>query len=303
MPTLQLIAPSGDPQDQDAVARAVDYFQNKNWRVKGQSAALRHHQRFAGTDDERASEINALAKYALDEHAAHKPALAMASRGGYGLSRILDCIDFAALAAADLRFIGHSDFTAFTLAYLALTGKPSYAGPMACFDFGAEKLSPFTQHHFWELLGAGADATQITTAQPDAFDAQGTLWGGNLTMISQLVGSPYMPDIKGGILFLEDINEHPYRIERAIYQLREAGVLAAQSAIVLGQFNGYKLYDNDAGYDFDQMVAHLRSRCDVPILTDLAFGHVRDKLTLPVGVNAHLSVKGDAGYTLAYSKI
>ena len=303
MPTLQLIAPSGDPHDQDAVARAVDYFQSKSWRVKGQSAAMRHHQRFAGTDDERTNELNALAKYAHAEHAVHKPDLVMALRGGYGLSRILDRIDFAALAAADLKFMGHSDFTAFTLAYLALTGKPSYAGPMACFDFGAENLSPFTQHHFWELLGAGADATQIKTAQPYDFDAQGTLWGGNLTMISQLVGSKYLPDVKGGILFLEDINEHPYRIERAMYQLREAGILESQSAVVLGQFNGYKLYDNDAGYDFEQMVAHLRSRCNVPILTQLAFGHVRDKLTLPVGTQAHLSVKGDAGYTLSFTKI
>jgi muramoyltetrapeptide carboxypeptidase len=303
MPLLHLIAPSGDPQDQDAVARAVDYFQEKGWQVKGQSSALRHFQRFAGTDDERAAELNALAKYAQPEFKDSKPDFVMALRGGYGLSRILDRIDFEGLAAADLVFIGHSDFTAFTLAYYAITGKASYSGPMTCFDFGADSPSSFTQHHFWELLGAGIDATKVRVAQPYQFKTEGVLWGGNLTMVSQLVGSRYLPEVKDGILFLEDINEHPYRIERAIYQLREAGILSQQRAIILGQFNGYKLYENDAGYDFDEMVKHLRSRIDIPLLTDLPFGHVRDKLTLPVGRVAQLDVSQDDGYVLSYGRI
>jgi muramoyltetrapeptide carboxypeptidase len=140
-------------------------------------------------------------------------------------------------------------------------------------------------------------------AQPYQFKTEGILWGGNLTMVSQLVGSPYLPNVKQGILFLEDINEHPYRIERAIYQLREAGILKQQVAIVLGQFNGYKLYENDAGYCFEEMVKHLRSRIDIPILTDLPFGHVRDKLTLPVGQIAQLEVSQDDGYVLSYPRI
>lgn len=303
MPTIQFIAPSGDPQDQNAVARAVDYFQGKNWHVKGQGAAMRHFQRFAGTDQERANELNALACYAQSDLQQSKPALVMALRGGYGLSRILDQIDFDALAKADLAFMGHSDFTAFTLAYLAMTGKPSYMGPMACFDFGAETVSPFTQHHFWELIDSGSDATHVKEKQPYTFEAKDILWGGNLTMVSQMVGSRYMPDIKGGILFLEDINEHPYRLERAMYQLREAGILDAQKAVIMGQFNGYKLFESDAGYNYDEMIAHLRTRCSVPILTDLPFGHVRDKLTIPVGQKASLNCMGDAGYTLSYQKI
>ena len=122
-------------------------------------------------------------------------------------------------------------------------------------------------------------------------------------MVNQAVGTPYLPKIEGGILFIEDINEHPYRIERNLYQLRDAGILEAQAAVVLGQFNGYKLYDNDHGYNFDEMVVHLRKRCNVPILTDLPFGHVRDKVTLPVGQKAQLNVNGDAGYTLQVHSI
>ncbi|TDR32347.1 LD-carboxypeptidase [Hydromonas duriensis] len=295
MRILQLIAPSGYPQDQDAVARAVDYFTQHGWLVRGHSAALRHFQRFAGTDTERLAELNALTQLAQE---GHKPELVMALRGGYGMSRLLDGIDFEALAQADLRFMGHSDFTAFSLAYYAKVGKPSYLGPMACFDFGSEQPSTFMEHHFWCLLDEGQDLIEVQAAQPQTFETEGVLWGGNLTMVNQLVGTPYLPKVTGGILFLEDINEHPYRIERNLYQLRDAGILEQQSAVILGQFNGFKLYDNDHGYDYNEMVAHMRSRCRVPILTDLSFGHVRDKVTLPVGQKAKLCVAGEAGYRL-----
>lgn len=300
MPVLQVIAPSGNPHDRNAVARGVDFFVRQGWRVKGQSCALRQNQRFAGTDEERLNELNQLARFADAQlcEEAKKPDLVMALRGGYGLSRLLDRIDFASLARANLQFMGHSDFTAFNLAYLAQTGLSSYNGPMVSFDFGAEVPSKFMLSHFWRLLTQGHDEVEVHLSQPYTFQTQGTLWGGNLTMMNQLIGTRYLPEVSGGILFLEDINEHPYRIERNLYQLRDAGILERQSAIILGQFNGYQLYDSDAGYDFDGMVEHMRTRCSVPILTGLPYGHVRDKLTLPVGTQARLQVMQAQGYTL-----
>lgn len=298
---IQLIAPSGKPASYDAVARAVAYFSDKGWEVHGQGAALRGFQRFAGTDAERLLEINDLVRFSDKESA--KPSLVMALRGGYGLSRLLNEIDFVGLARANLHFMGHSDFTAFNLAYFALTGKSSYVGPMACFDFGSELMSNFTERHFEQLLDVGHDLIQVNVAQPYRFEARGVLWGGNLAMVNQAVGTRFLPKVEGGILFLEDINEHPYRIERSLHQLRDSGVLEAQSAVLLGQFNGYKLYDNDAGYDFNAVVDYMRSRCDVPILTDFPFGHVKDKVTLPVGQMAHLSVDGEPGYRLSIRSI
>lgn len=307
MPVLQLIAPSSNPQDRNAIARGVDYFVRQGWRVTGQACALRQMQRFAGTDEERLNELNALSRFAepmSDEQLkAKRPDLVMALRGGYGLSRLLDQIDFAGIARAKLCLMGHSDFTAFNLAYYTKTGLPSYNGPMLSFDFGPETPSPFMLKHFWNLIQSGTDVIAVKKAQPYRFEAQGVLWGGNLTMINQLIGTPYLPDIRGGILFLEDINEHPYRIERNLYQLRDAGILEKQSAILLGQFNGYQLYDSDNGYNFDEMVAHLRARCQVPILTGLPFGHVRDKVTLPVGQEAQLNVEAEKGYELTVQAI
>lgn len=300
MRALQFIAPSGYPQDQDAVARAVDYFAQRQWSVKGQGSAMRQYQRFAGTDAERLAEINALTRFA---GLPNKPELVMALRGGYGVSRFIDQIDWAGLAPLKLKFMGHSDFTLFSLAYYAQTGLPSYIGPMACFDFGAQEISDFMESHFWRLLDEGEDLVEVKTAQPYTYTSDAVLWGGNLTMVNQAVGTPYLPQVEGGILFVEDINEHPYRIERNLYQLRDAGILESQSAVLLGQFNGYQLYDNDHGYDFNEMVAHLRSRCDVPILTDLPFGHVRHKVTLPIGQKAVLDVQGDLGYSLKVHSI
>ena len=305
MPVLQLIAPSSNPQDRNAIARGVDYFVRQGWRVTGQACALRQMQRFAGTDEERLNEINALTRFInpSDDIKAKRPNLVMALRGGYGLSRLLEHIDFDGIAQTKLCLMGHSDFTAFNLAYYAKTGCASYNGPMLSFDFGPETPSPFMLKHFWNLIQAGEDIITVKRPQPYRFEADGILWGGNLTMIKQLVGTPYLPNIKGGILFLEDINEHPYRIERNLYQLRDAGILESQAAIVLGQFNGYQLYDSDNGYNFDEMVAHLRARCRVPILTGLPFGHVRDKVTLPVGQNAQLLVEAEKGYELKVKAI
>ncbi len=122
----------------------------------------------------------------------------------------------------------------------------------------------------------------------------GTLWGGNLAIVAHLCGTPHFPSVEGGILFLEDVGETPYRIERMIYQLHHAGVLARQRAILLGQFTEYVLSANDGGYDMDTAVAHVRSVCRTPVFTGLPFGHVPDKLTLPVGGRCDLMVRDGA---------
>ena len=114
-------------------------------------------------------------------------------------------------------------------------------------------------------------STRIGTKCPCAldgpdFDGEGVLWGGNLALVSHLVGTPHLPNIDGGILFLEETNEHPYRIERMLWQLHFAGVLARQKAVLLGTFNGYELADNDNGYDEAAMVAAARARFGVPIV-------------------------------------
>jgi muramoyltetrapeptide carboxypeptidase len=225
----------------------------------------------------------------------------MAVRGGYGLTRLLGRIDWDLMRTAKKIWVGHSDFTAFHLALLAKTKASSLAGPMACYDFGSESISPFTERHFWRVLEGHEVSVKIKALRQPKLAVTGRLWGGNLTVLSSLVGTPYWPQLRGGILFLEDIHEHPYRIERMLYQLEQAGYLKQQRAVLLGDFSGYQLSAHDNGYDFERMVAHLRERFEVPIFTGLPFGHCPDKLTLPVGARASV-VSERGGYRLIFSR-
>jgi muramoyltetrapeptide carboxypeptidase len=283
---IGIYAPAGFATEPSAVERAVERLRAAGHRVTVDPTCGTRWQRFSAPDDERLAAVMRMAEDPDVE-------LAIPVRGGYGWSRLLDRLDYAAIARSGTRWIGHSDFTAFQLAALAHAGLATYAGPMAAYDFGAATPSTFTHEHCWRLLGSGRDAVACTLGGPDVV-AEGTLWGGNLALVAHLAGTAHLPQVDNGILFLEDIGEHPYRIERMLHQLRFAGILERQQAIVLGRFNGYEPTANDDGYDFAAMVEQLRAHCAVPILTGLPFGHCRDKLTLPVGGRCALTVRGGA---------
>jgi muramoyltetrapeptide carboxypeptidase len=115
-------------------------------------------------------------------------------------------------------------------------------------------------------------------------------------MVNALLGTPWFPKVDGGILFLEDVNEHPFRIERMLTQLLHAGVLDRQKAILLGQFSRYRLADNDRGFDLPAVVRWLRAQTRTPVLTGLPFGHEHPKLTLPHGAQVALATEGRTCY-------
>ena len=285
---IGLYAPAGFATEPAAISRAVARLEAAGHRVVVDPTATSRWQRFSAPDDER---LAAVVRMAQDP----RVELAIAVRGGYGWSRILERLDFAAIAAANKRWVGHSDFTAFQLAALASARMVTFAGPLAAYDFGAETQSEFTLKHCWGLLGSREYAVECPLVGPGSFAAEGTLWGGNLAMIAHLVGTPYMPRIDGGILFLEDVGEHPYRIERMLYQLHHSGILGRQRALLLGTFNGFELGANDNGYDLGTMIEHARAAFGVPIFSGLPFGHCPDKLTLPVGARCSLAVNGGHG--------
>lgn len=278
-------APSGFALDPAAVDRAVACFEARGHDVVVDPTCHSRQQRFAASDDER---LAAVLRMAADP----RVDIAITLRGGYGWSRLLPRLDLAAIAATGTRWLGYSDFTAFALAALAGSGMTTLAGPVVS-DFGAVTPSAFTLEHCFGLLEQSRYEVACALEGPDVACA-GTLWGGNLAMVAHLVGTPFMPAVDGGILFLEDVGETPYRVERMLYQLHLAGILARQRAILLGRFTEFALSDNDGGYDLASAIAQIRSVCATPILTGLPFGHVRDKLTLPVGGRAALDVRAGA---------
>ena len=280
---IGLYAPAGYPADSAAVDRAVARLAALGHAVVVDPTCRSRWQRFAGSDDERlAAVMRMAADPAVD--------LAIAVRGGYGWSRLLDRLDFSAIAAAKKRWMGHSDFTAFQLAALEHAGMATFAGPMAAPDFGAETPSAFTLDHCWKVLRNDRCEVVCALDGPD-YAGEGTLWGGCLSLVTHLLGTPHFPRIDGGILFLEDTGESPYEVERMLYQLHFAGVFARQRAVLLGTFNGYTLAENDNGYDAAAMVAHARARFGVHFYTGLPFGHTPEKLTLPVGGRCALAVR------------
>ena len=286
--TIELIAPSGYPPDSAAVERAVARLRDAGHRVEGVEVASRRYQRFGGTDSERAGDLNRLA-----DPARALPDVVLAVRGGYGAVRVLPALDYDGLArrlaGQPVALVGHSDFTAIQLALLARAGLVTFGGPMLGMHFGAEKPSAFTMTHFWRALTEPAFVLEVEAPQAERVEVRGTLWGGNLATIVSLVGTPYLPQVDGGILFIEDINEQPFRIERMIYQLHLAGVLARQQALVFGDFSGIKAYDYDNGYGLAAMIEQIRSVTGIPVVTGLPFGHIDDIVTLPVGAKAHLA--------------
>jgi muramoyltetrapeptide carboxypeptidase len=288
---IGIVAPSGYVTDLDSLHRVEIYFAAKGHRVVVDAAARLRVQRFAGTDAERIDSLHRM--FRRDDID-----LVMAARGGYGLSRILEGIDYALLARSGKLFVGHSDCTALQLALWARTSTSSLAGPTACFDFGGETVSEFTARNFWAALSQPSHRIAVSAPGQPRCAATGMLWGGNLRTLTHLVGTPWFPAIDGGILFLEDVGEHPYRVERMLLQLHHAGVLDRQAAILLGDFSGYRLQDNDGGYDLAAAIEYMRGKTRTPLFTGLPFGHVRDKVSLPIGGTGSVASGGD-GWELA----
>lgn len=281
MPCVAVVAPSGYATDLIAVQRGIDLLRIRGCRVKLYCDPSSHYQRFGASDVQRGAQLMAAA-------ADPEVQLVLSLRGGYGISRVLPLLDFSMLARSGKLFVGHSDFTAFQMALLA-HGGGSFAGPMLCSDFSRSEPDLATLDDFWSCVAQPHHVVAVAATDTPPIDVGGTLWGGNLTVLTHLIGSEYFPQIDHGILFVEDINEHPYRVERMLLQLLRCGALARQQALLLGDFSNYRLSEYDNGYDLNVMLDYLRSVCPIPILNGLPFGHIARKDTLAVGSWARLT--------------
>jgi muramoyltetrapeptide carboxypeptidase len=293
MAHIYIFSPSSAVRDKFSFRRGVKRLQAQGHQVEVDEAALASHMRFAGDDASRTAAIGRAAASGAD--------IALISRGGYGLTRLLPGLPYKTIAKAIERgtqFVGLSDFTAFNQSVLAKTGQITWQGPALGEDFGtAQEPDDIMQACFDDLWMEQGEGTgwQLPKADGDhrVLVKDATLWGGNLTVLTSLLGSPYFPQIKGGVLFLEDVGEHPYRIERMLTQLLHAGILAQQKAVLLGQFTQYKLLPaHDKGFKLASVIDWLRSQIKAPVLTGLPFGHVPTKVLLPVGAKVDLMTEG-----------
>lgn len=312
MAHIYVYSPSGAVIDRRAFHRGIQRLQALGHAVEVDPDALARFQRFAGDDATR--------RAAIERAAASGADLALISRGGYGLTRLLPDIPWGAIrraTRAGTRFVGFSDFTVLQLALLRTHPDAiTWAGPALCEGFGqAQDKDPAAPAQpdeimlacFADLLDGSAEGTgwRLTAADrralaqhPEILARQATLWGGNLAMIASLMGTPWLPAVQRGVLFLEDVAEHPYRVERMLLQLLHAGILDQQQAILLGQFTQYRTGPMDRGYNLKKVVDYLRAHTRTPILTNLPFGHVPTKVLLPVGASVDLVITGSEALLL-----
>ncbi len=297
--SIYIYSPSGAVRDRGAFRRGVRRLVKLGYEVEIDVDALTAHQRFAGDDETRLRAISRAAASGADA--------ALISRGGYGLTRILDRLPYSGLASAignGTHFIGISDFTALQSALYAMEGCTTWAGPALCEGFGVsgaagEENDDIMEDCFNDLLqeqGEGTGWRQdryglAITEEPLVIE-DAVLWGGNLCVLTSILGTPFFPSIQGGVLFIEDVAEHPYRIERMLTQLLWAGVFDKQKAIVFGQFTEYKLSGHDKGFGLPKVIDWLRARLTIPVLTNLPYGHVQTKVLLPFGAKVDLHLSG-----------
>ena len=293
MAHIYIFSPSSAVRDKAAFRRGLRRLKAQGHEVEVDNSALDSHMRFAGDDATRVA--------AISRAAASGANVAMISRGGYGLTRILPALPYIQIAKAiddGMQFVGLSDFTAFNQAVYAKTGRISWQGPALGEDFGQEQEpDDIMQACFDDLLLEQGEGTGWQRPKSESerrvLVKDATLWGGNLSVLTSMLGTPYFPQVKGGVLFLEDVGEHPYRVERMLTQLLHAGVLARQKAVVMGQFNHYKLVPaHDKGFKLNTVVEWLRTQIKTPVLTGLPFGHVDTKVLLPVGASVDLVTEG-----------
>lgn len=275
-----IAAPSGNVLRLEDVRRASVLLEENGWEVKIGKSVESSFQRFGGASDEaRAEDFNRLCQ---------ESNFVLCARGGYGLNRILDRINFEEIHRRSVWVGGFSDITLFSLAYLAKYQGRSLHCPTASV-LGKSTIASESIKSFFTALNSKEYSIRFETNSED-FESSGILWGGNLSVLVSVLGTPYFPSVEGGILFLEDLAEPAYKIERNFLQLVHAGVIERQSAIVLGHFSHIKNSAHDFGYTLKDSINILREFSSVPIIEGLPFGHVDDLRTLVIGARSTLSV-------------
>lgn len=278
---IGIAALSGRLSDMNALTRAIHYFTEKGYTVRLANNINSQYQYFAGTDQERLTHFMSL----IEDPEIN---VILMARGGYGITRLLPYLNFKTIVQSRKIIVGFSDATALHLALLSQGHYISYAGPMACPDFGGTQPNPIHEQHFFARL-AHQTVTPLLiprepTAKPFPAGLQGYLWGGNLSLVAHLTGTPYMPQIKNGILFLEEVNEEPYHVERMLMQLWHSGILSQQKAILMGSFQRCTPKEKSAyPYTLTSVMEFLQNLVSCPVLFNLPFGHIAEKITLPIG--------------------
>jgi muramoyltetrapeptide carboxypeptidase len=286
---IGIISPASTIADPSRIQRGIAYLERQGYRTVVGEHVLKVHGYLAGTDEERAADFHAMFRNP-DVKAV------MCIRGGYGTPRILPHIDYKLVARNPKVFVGYSDVTSLQLALWKKTGLITFQGPMVGVDM-PDGLDAYTEELFWRVLTSPKKAGSVlqadepvNTVRPGK--ASGILLGGNLAHIVASMGTPYLPPFKGTMLFVEDIGEEPYRVDRMMSQLRNAGILRGAAGILAGKFTDCDPKDPaKPSLTLESLWSEAAAEAVRPFMSNLPFGHEAKKITMPIG----LRTKMDAG--------
>jgi muramoyltetrapeptide carboxypeptidase len=296
--TIGLVAPSG-VLHRKRIERAIERLQKARFRIKTYGDIYRKHGYLAGDDETRANEL--MAAFADPDVQAIFPA-----RGGYGITRLLDRLDYDVIRGQPKIVIGFSDITALHLALQRHCGLVTFHSPNPMDGLGVEEgMGSLAEQTFWRALRADnyldsagqrrpAGYELISPAVTDVLEtvrpgqAEGRLTGGNLALVAATLGTPYEIDTAGRLLFLEDIGERPYRIDRYLSQLRLAGKLREVAGIVLGHFTDCQPAEGEASLSVEEVLTDYLEPLGIPVIRNFPAGHEVPNVTLPLGVLARL---------------
>ncbi|WP_416305517.1 S66 peptidase family protein [Neptunicella sp. SCSIO 80796] len=289
--TVALVAPAGALNQKVELEIAVESFQAIGLKVKVGKHVLDRDGYFAGTDQDRAADIN-------DAFSDPEVKGIIAVRGGWGCNRILPFLDFDMIAQNPKVLLGYSDITTLLNGLYQHSGLVSFHGPVGISYWGQDQAEQMRKMIFEGgkfIIKNQPDKDEKALTQRknriqviNSGKATGRLVGGNLTVLTSLVGTPYLPDMQGKILFLEDVSESIYRIDRYLSTLQLAGKLQQLAGVAFGQCSDCNPEKGYGGFTLLQILEHYFKPLGIPAYMGGQFGHVRDNNILPIGVNVEL---------------
>ncbi|MBL1212879.1 MAG: LD-carboxypeptidase [Ignavibacteriae bacterium] len=285
---IGIISPASNPDDLSKIDKGVQYLEKLGYNVEVGKNVGQRRGYLAGDDKQRLDDLHSMFK--------NKQVKAIINvRGGYGSGRLLDKIDFNLIKRNPKIFVGYSDITALQMAMLKKAGLVTFAGPMLAVDFYG-KINSYTEENFWKLLTASKKIGKLHNPENESFyvlnkgRAEGSLVGGNLALITSLMGTDYQPNFKNTILMLEEIGEVPYRIDRMFNQLKLGKVFNQVNGIILGRF--VDCYEEDSDKEtltLNEIIEDYLAELKLPIIYNFKHGHVKQNMTVPFGLNCKLN--------------